>query len=415
MHQKGGDGYESSASSIGDLKDMMTNYMNQLNENIKSVTMDVNFLKRQQNLLSARRPEPNPSKIVCRACHVPGHLSKDCPTVVCTYASCLGRGHTEENCYIKMRHMINGSASFPPPGPINHRSGNERPPGPSWSLLQRGDPNPTAMPSSSMPQNATHNPSVNMIDLASSSVRAITRKGKERVVEEERNLTPAVATHPPTHVAVPVPTPLPKPRHVRSRPMHSKSIPPTLSFDLVSALDRVELTMSLPQYLLASPANRALLRRYCKAMGSSQGVSSISPAVQRVDSLLAERECPRVECMIHQLIIPHTIVDGGSGVNVLSYSTFTKLGLSFNGVPVSGLRMGDHRAVRAEGFIQGLPITVAGHTVDIDCYVLRLSPGPGQYQLLLGRPWIWKTDCVIDIPRGHLLLGRGLSRVIVPA
>ncbi|KAI5083851.1 hypothetical protein GOP47_0000020 [Adiantum capillus-veneris] len=70
MHHKGGDGYESTASNIGDLKDMMTNYMNQLNENMKAVTLDVNFLKRQQNLLSARRPEPNPTKIVCRACGV---------------------------------------------------------------------------------------------------------------------------------------------------------------------------------------------------------------------------------------------------------------------------------------------------------------------------------------------------------
>ncbi|KAI5072675.1 hypothetical protein GOP47_0012781 [Adiantum capillus-veneris] len=66
MHHKDGDDYESTASSIGDLKDMMTNYMNHPNENMKSVTLDVNFLKRQQNLFSTRRLEPNPTKIVCR-------------------------------------------------------------------------------------------------------------------------------------------------------------------------------------------------------------------------------------------------------------------------------------------------------------------------------------------------------------
>ena len=135
MHHKGRDGYESTASSIGDLKDMMTNYMNQLNENIKAVTLDVNFLKRQQNMLSAHRSKPNPTRIVCQACNVQRHFSKDCPTIVCTYERCLGRGHTEENCYIKMRHMMNGSDLFPPLGPINHCSGNERLPGPSWTLL----------------------------------------------------------------------------------------------------------------------------------------------------------------------------------------------------------------------------------------------------------------------------------------
>ncbi|MCO5597918.1 hypothetical protein L7F22_052003 [Adiantum nelumboides] len=119
--------------------------------------------------------------------------------------------------------------------------------------------------------------------------------------------------------------------------------------------------------------------------------------------------------MIHQLVIPHAIVDGGSGVNVMSYSTFTKLGLSFNGVPLFGLRMGDHCSVQAEDYVQHLPITMVGKTVEIECYVLRLSPGPGQYQLLLGRPWIWKTDCVIDIPCGRRLLGRGSSRVTIPA
>lgn len=38
------DGYESTASN--DIKDMLTNYMNQINENIKSLTIDVNFFKR---------------------------------------------------------------------------------------------------------------------------------------------------------------------------------------------------------------------------------------------------------------------------------------------------------------------------------------------------------------------------------
>ena len=51
VHQKGGLDYESSASSIGDLKDMMTNYMNQLNENVKAVTLDVNFFEAPTKLV----------------------------------------------------------------------------------------------------------------------------------------------------------------------------------------------------------------------------------------------------------------------------------------------------------------------------------------------------------------------------
>ena len=70
MHHMGGDGYESTRSSIGDSKDMMTNYMNQLNENINDATLNVNFLKCQQIMLSTHCLEHNPTRIVCKACNV---------------------------------------------------------------------------------------------------------------------------------------------------------------------------------------------------------------------------------------------------------------------------------------------------------------------------------------------------------
>ncbi|MCO5551458.1 hypothetical protein L7F22_004961 [Adiantum nelumboides] len=226
MHLKGGNDYESTASNIGDLKDMMTNYMNQLNENIKAMTLDVNFLKRQQNLLSARRPEPDPTKVVCQACGLADHISTNCPTVVYTYEGCLGRGHTEEDCYVKLRHMMKSKSPYPPSGPLNHRTQNAKQPGPSWTLLQKegvaSGPSASIDPMSGP---SRENPSINMIELSTPCVGAITRKGKEKSIEFcEESVPPMLApastslslSHPPTHVLDPVHEPLLQPRHKRS-------------------------------------------------------------------------------------------------------------------------------------------------------------------------------------------------------
>ncbi|KAI5055927.1 hypothetical protein GOP47_0029448 [Adiantum capillus-veneris] len=113
---------------------------------------------------------------------------------------------------------------------MNHWSGNEGPPGPSWTLLQRGSPSSPTMVSSSLAPTATNNPSVDMIDSVAFPVHAITRKGKEKVVEEERDPRP-------TCVVVLVPDPLAQPRCVHSHPTPSKLFPPILSFDLVAALN----------------------------------------------------------------------------------------------------------------------------------------------------------------------------------
>ena len=71
--------------------------------------------------------------------------------------------------------------------------------------------------------------------------------------------------------------------------------------------------------------------------------------------------------------VPGTIVDGGSGVNVISQRTCDTLGLREWEPCPSWLRMADTSSVRSAGLIRDLEVIIEGHTFRISVVVLRLN------------------------------------------
>ena len=107
------------------------------------------------------------------------------------------------------------------------------------------------------------------------------------------------------------------------------------------------------------------------------------------------------------------IIDGGSGVNVISAKTCEQLGISDWEACPFWLRMADTRSVRPLGLIRKLGIIIGGHRFEISAVVLSLN-APGAYPILLGRPWLrsanikqsWKHNCIS--------FRRGRTKVRVP-
>ena len=84
--------------------------------------------------------------------------------------------------------------------------------------------------------------------------------------------------------------------------------------------------------------------------------------------------------------ITGTIIDGGSGVNVISRQTCDNLGFrEWESCPF-WLRMADTSSVLPTRLIRDLEVTIGGHTFRISAVVLQLNV-QGAYPLLLGRPW----------------------------
>ena len=101
------------------------------------------------------------------------------------------------------------------------------------------------------------------------------------------------------------------------------------------------------------------------------------------------------------------IIDGGSGVDVISEATCQNLGLTQWEPCPFWLMMADTRSVRPIRLIHHLDFMLGGDMFTISAVVLRLE-APGAYPMLLCRPWLrtanikqhWQRN-IISFRRGN--------------
>ena len=104
-----------------------------------------------------------------------------------------------------------------------------------------------------------------------------------------------------------------------------------------------------------------------------------------------DHQNPTIKVMLHHTEIKGCIVDGRSGVNVISKATCTNLDItSWENFPL-WLRMADTHSVCPLGLLRKLSIIIGGYLFEISAVVLALE-WPEAYPLLLGRPWLRPTN-----------------------
>ena len=102
---------------------------------------------------------------------------------------------------------------------------------------------------------------------------------------------------------------------------------------------------------------------------------------------VVDTSSPAISVIIKGRELPGTILDGGSGVHVISLQTFNTLGIQEWEPCPFWLRMVDTSLIWPTGLIRDLEVTIEGHAIRISAVVLQLNT-QGAYPLLLGRPWL---------------------------
>ena len=125
---------------------------------------------------------------------------------------------------------------------------------------------------------------------------------------------------------------------------------------------------------------------------------------------LMDSQNPAVKIIIKGQDLHGCIIDGGSGVNVISEATCHNLGLNQWEPCPFWLRMADTRSVRPIGLIRHLDFTLGGHMFTISAVVLRLE-AQGAYPMLLGRPWLRTTNIKQHWQRNMISFRRGKTKV----
>ena len=111
---------------------------------------------------------------------------------------------------------------------------------------------------------------------------------------------------------------------------------------------------------------------------------------------VADHRSPRVTVKVGGTVIPGVIVDGGSGVNIMSETTRQALGLRITNPAPFAIRVADQREVTPLGMVSHIPVSMEGLTFHMNFVILDLPPTKGAYSMLIGRPWLRAAQVIHD-------------------
>ena len=121
----------------------------------------------------------------------------------------------------------------------------------------------------------------------------------------------------------------------------------------------------------------------------------------------------KIKMIIAMQEVQGVILDGGSGVNVITEDLANKLGLRWEPIPFN-IRMVDNRTVVPKGLIRHAKVKVGGMDYLVNLVVITMqTPTQDSYQVLLGRPWLRDAKVKHDWNRDIISLKKGKKKVYI--
>ena len=91
-----------------------------------------------------------------------------------------------------------------------------------------------------------------------------------------------------------------------------------------------------------------------------------------------------------------SIVDGGSGINIISKKLYDAWDLSNMKFTPFSIKLADQRKVTPLGLVKNVPMRVVGIWFLIAFVVMELPSHSSSFSILLGRPWLKATTIMHD-------------------
>eukprot|EP00253_Pinus_taeda_P007628 PITA_07628 len=124
---------------------------------------------------------------------------------------------------------------------------------------------------------------------------------------------------------------------------------------------------------------------------------------------------PVVDVHINGTIIPHTLIDLGAAINVMTRDTMLKLNLQSSLRKTSTvLQLADRSTMTPEGIVEDVLVSVDSWEYPTDFLVLQPKEKLTGYPLILGRPWLATADAYISCRAGNMTIKNGpMSKQLV--
>ena len=119
---------------------------------------------------------------------------------------------------------------------------------------------------------------------------------------------------------------------------------------------------------------------------------------------------PELTVEIDGCSVPKVPVNGGFGVNLMLEDTAFDLGYTFFEETNQVLQMADQSRVLPVGQLLQVPTLIGEVTYLFNFVIIRVSIGK-PFPMLLGRPWLYSAEVVVDWGAKEFMLGKPRIRI----
>ena len=167
------------------------------------------------------------------------------------------------------------------------------------------------------------------------------------------------------------------------------------------------IVVTIGQFLKHSPTLRSTLaRHFTDDRESELAQSPTNPTTTSISAAIAvDRQMPVVQITIEKTLVDNVLLDGGSGVNLMSNNLRKQLGLPQPKPSPYFLKMADQTRVQPVGLFNHLKITVHNIPYIIVVTVVEMADQQADYSMILGRPWLRDAKVEHDWGRNQITLG----------
>ena len=178
---------------------------------------------------------------------------------------------------------------------------------------------------------------------------------------------------------------------------------------LENVMNHTKANISIGQLLEIAPYCK---KRIMAALGNDEEPEEPTQAYQ-VTAKAFDEEMPMISVIVKNRRIPNALIDGGSGVNIITDTLRRKLGLKKIEPAPFTIKMADQRKVMPKGIIRDVRLDVGGIIIRTTLTVIDMVSSEDSYSLLLGRPWLKEAQAQHDWPLNKLTLTQKGNKVEV--
>lgn len=160
-------------------------------------------------------------------------------------------------------------------------------------------------------------------------------------------------------------------------------------------MSKLKADIMIVQLLKVSPALRKVLEigihvKRCKM--PKVRLAARVKTVQRASDVKAVE----VKVSIVDKILPNALIDGGSGLNIMSVQTIEKLGLDITGPSPFVINMANQSLKAPFGQISGCKVITGGEEYSFTFHIIHMHSNKDFYPALLERPWLRAANAKVD-------------------